>query len=187
MQTNADYLRRARVTSPGKVVIMYFESQRDSIFWFWSIIAARGLPAVLSRVSNDPNTAKGQLENLQHLFKGAKLITTPQSAKLFPAVSELHVFTTQQIRVADSLNNKQAKEGVNEAESPDDLAVLLFTSGSSGRSKAVEFSHRQLLCSVKAKTAFHDINTQTNFMSWICKYMLHSCDVVLALIQNYSF
>ena len=46
------------------------------------------------------------------------------------------------------------------------LAVLLFTSGSTGHSKAVEFTHKQLICSVRAKQKLHSITSIVNFMSW---------------------
>lgn len=48
-----------------------------------------------------------------------------------------------------------------------DLAVLLFTSGSTGPAKAVEFSNSQLIASVKMKSALHDIDSDMTFMSWV--------------------
>ena len=46
------------------------------------------------------------------------------------------------------------------------LAVILFTSGSTGHSKGVEFTHGQLIESVLAKQEYHPINSNTPFMAW---------------------
>ena len=45
--------------------------------------------------------------------------------------------------------------------------MLLFTSGSTGHSKAVEYTHRQLITSVRAKQQLHNLDSGTNFMSWV--------------------
>lgn len=68
----------------------------------------------------------------------------------------------------------------------DDLAVLLFTSGSTGPAKAVEFSHSQLIASVKMKSTLHGINSDMNFMSWVCK-CTHDEEHVNILMPSRSF
>nr|POF22080.1 nonribosomal peptide synthetase pnga [Quercus suber] len=49
----------------------------------------------------------------------------------------------------------------------DSCAILLFTSGSTGHSKAIEFTHRQLITSVRAKAETHKLDSSSTFMSWI--------------------
>ena len=51
--------------------------------------------------------------------------------------------------------------------SSDDLAVLLVTSGSTGRSKAVEIRHGQVITSALAKKKLRNLSFDTKFMAWI--------------------
>lgn len=51
--------------------------------------------------------------------------------------------------------------------SPHSTAVLLFTSGSTGHAKAIEYSHEQLIHSVAAKQLLHGLSEEVNFMSWV--------------------
>lgn len=51
--------------------------------------------------------------------------------------------------------------------SPHSTAVILFTSGSTGHAKAVEYSHEQLIRSVAAKQSLHGLSEKVTFMSWV--------------------
>jgi acyl-CoA synthetase (AMP-forming)/AMP-acid ligase II len=57
-------------------------------------------------------------------------------------------------------------DDVKTSSKPQDLAAILFTSGSTGRSKAVQCTHAQLIASVQAKSAHLSSHGQT-FMTWI--------------------
>jgi len=63
-----------------------------------------------------------------------------------------------------------------------EAATYLFTSGSTGPSKAVEFSHHQLIASSKIKTQTNGMTADKTFLSWIsfdhsvsiCELHLHA-------------
>lgn len=48
MQVNAAKLKAAGIADIDKVVVVYFENHIDNILWTWSVIAAGGVPAILS-------------------------------------------------------------------------------------------------------------------------------------------
>lgn len=153
----------------GEVVLMYFDTHGENIIWFWSIIAAGGVPAILSPLSNHSKTAQGQLENLERLFSATRVITTQWLEVQLKGIRKLQICTTQQLSKMTSLTRGLAEPTADDARHPDSLAALIFTSGSTGHSKAIEFSHRQLISSAKAKSTFHHITSETTFMSWVCK------------------
>lgn len=158
------------------------------------MVAAGGIPAVLNPISNEPKTAAGQLENLKTLFGTSPVLTSHKLAAIF-ASKGLNVKTIEQV-TASPLSPKPAAvipnnvngdavhvngdapingahlngNGVASPTAQDDLAdiaVILFTSGSTGHSKAVKFSHAQLISSVVAKSNYLGTKDMT-FMSWIC-------------------
>lgn len=128
---------------------------------------------MLNPVSNEPKTAAGQLDNLKSLFGDSPVLTTHKLSALF-ASRKLNVKTVEQIdrrKAADDI----ATNGLLHC-GHDDIAAILFTSGSTGHSKAVQYSHSQLIRSVEAKSRHMNTYDQT-FMSWICK----SSSIVLAV------
>ncbi|RDW89197.1 hypothetical protein BP6252_01229 [Coleophoma cylindrospora] len=52
-------------------------------------------------------------------------------------------------------------------KSPDDLAVLMLTSGSTGDVKAVTLQHGQLLKALASKSAYHETNSSDIFLNWV--------------------
>lgn len=177
---NASLLRAAEVVKPGKIVMMYFDRHSDNVIWFWSIAAAGGIPAVLSSLAHDPKTREAQIANYENIFDEPIVLTSRHLAMHLDPATKMKVFGTSDI----SLSSGSAK-GVPQVENNetrgDDLAVILFTSGSTGLSKAVEFSHAQLIASVAEKKAFHRINCETNFLSWTGK--LQSANLCLTSDQ----
>ena len=148
---------------------IYFTSHQENIEWCWSIIAAGAIPVVLSPLSNDPVTLEGQLGNISRTFEEPTVIT---SAKLIPLFHEPRGL---KLKAVDYLSSSVGKLGpvdivLQPSEDKDALAILLLTSGSTGHSKAVRYTHWQLLESAKAKCALHKIDADMNFMSWTCKH-----------------
>lgn len=117
--------------------------------------------------SNDMKTLDGQMENLKNLFSVPTIVTRAKH------VGQFGIFSSDQVHAVETINQQQGcahcirKDSIYDIDNPDALAVLLFTSGSTGHSKAVEFTHRQLLRSVQAKQQQHSLNQDMRFMSWI--------------------
>ncbi|KAF2718227.1 acetyl-CoA synthetase-like protein [Polychaeton citri CBS 116435] len=175
---NGALLREAGIVQKGQIAITYFDTHIENVLWFWSVIAAGGIGAVLNPLSNEPKTAAGQLENIKTLFGETPLIT---SAKLAPILAEqkLNVRSTQQIKRAGLKAEAPSVDDVLALSSPSDIAAILFTSGSTGHSKAVQYSHAQLIASVEAK-ADHLGSRGKTFMSWISfDHSANFCEVHL--------
>lgn len=167
LQLNAARLVQAGLVTKGKLAITYFDTHQENVLWFWSVIIAGGICAVLNPISNEPKTAAGQLDNIKHLFGDTTVITSHKLSALMASRS-LNVKSIQQIsKYSPSEASRAALIGACDV-SADSIAAILFTSGSTGHSKAVQFSHSQLIASVTAK-ADHLESWGKTFMSWICK------------------
>lgn len=150
-------------------MVLYFNTHRDNTIWFWSTVAAGGVPALLSPLSSNEVTLAGELDNLNKLFKGPTILTTKQLSRLFRPIASMTVVTIQTLAIV-KLEEGFGMEAVDEAVGyEDELATVLFTSGSTGFAKGVEYTHTQLVTSSKLKTNFHQMDSNKTFMSWVSK------------------
>jgi acyl-CoA synthetase (AMP-forming)/AMP-acid ligase II len=138
--------------------------------WFWSTVAAGGIPALLAPLSSNETTLAGELENVSNLFGGPTVLTTKQLAKPFRSMASWNTVTVEvvaTVKVEDGFGMETADEAVGYEDA---LATILFTSGSTGFSKGVEYTHTQLVASSRLKSTFHHMDSSKTFMSWVSKY-----------------
>nr|ANM86617.1 putative non-ribosomal peptide synthetase [Cladonia uncialis subsp. uncialis]AUW30760.1 putative NRPS [Cladonia uncialis subsp. uncialis] len=147
----------------ARPVVVFFERPKDLVLWTWSVIASGAIPAILPPLSNDSKTQQGQLENLATLFGSPTVLTHRKHFETFASVPSFLLQDAGNIKLGHG--NISSMQG--SLASPGDIAVLLFTSGSTGRAKAVETRHGQLIASVQGKQKMHNLSTDTNFMAWI--------------------
>lgn len=123
------------------------------------------------------------LKHVSSLLKRPVLLTSkammpvfeePEDAFRAVAVEDISLDLT--LEAPGHLRNDPGKGHEHEA------ATYLFTSGSTGPSKAVEFSHSQLIASSKIKTETNGMTAEQTFLSWIsfdhsvsiCELHLHA-------------
>ena len=131
-------------------------------------MAGGGIPAVLSPLSADSETREAQLDNVHRIFTSPTIITCQQLAESVKSVEGFKILIAED--VTQTTLFKDEIFSPNLYIGGDSLAAILFTSGSTGRAKAVEYTHAQLITSAQVKSAFHTTDSQTNFLSWICEY-----------------
>ncbi|KAF5535063.1 non-ribosomal peptide synthase [Fusarium phyllophilum] len=144
---------------------------------------AGGVPAILSSFSQHEKTRKSQTMHIQQLFPGATLITDSRNLNIFQETSML-------VTSVEGLQNKNlCTNGASNKFSveSDELAAILFTSGSTGRAKAIEFTSAQLKASVVTKQKFHQTTRETRFLSWVSlDHSANFCELHLSSIFTAS-
>lgn len=168
LQANASILEKRKIVVPNQIVALYFDNHRNNIIWFWSVVAAGAVPAVLQPFSNNLKAMGDQITNIDRVLQSPTVITSQNLAPHFKPVPSINTVTIQRIHHNNRLLQKTFTEP--QCLAPSELAAIYFTSGSTGHSKAVEFSHMQLISSVEAKTKFHGTKSAWNFLSWCCTY-----------------
>lgn len=148
--------------------MIYFDSHCDNILWFWSIVAAQGVPSILNPLANDSKIREAQIANVECIFDEPIVLTSQHLAGTLKPTRKLKVVSTSAIHRASGFVLGGPQLETSDAVSRD-LAVILFTSGSTGPSKAVEFSHAQLISSVANKAVFHGTHSDMTFSTWICR------------------
>lgn len=131
-------------------------------------MAAGGLPCVSPPFSNILEQRHKQIHNLYRLFNNPIFLTNDQLRSKFESVDDLTLFTFSEINASRGRFECRAKDGIlpGFCQRPDDNAVLMMTSGSTGEAKAVALKHRHILASVKGKSGAHQTTEDDRFLNW---------------------
>jgi amino acid adenylation domain-containing protein len=152
---------------PQDKVIFQLDLNQDFIPAFWGCVLGGFVPVPISVPTSydQTNSAVNKLHNAWLMLNRPPILT---SAKLAPAVRSLWSLlesATFEVAAIDDLRSCGVDRDAHPCQ-PDDLAILLLTSGSTGLPKAVMQSHRSLL-SRSAATALRNGFTQADVsLNW---------------------
>ncbi|KAK8064514.1 acetyl-CoA synthetase-like protein [Apiospora phragmitis] len=181
---NANRLLRAGIISKGEVVLLHLDSQQDYVLWFWSIIAAGAVPAVLAPLASDLVSRDRHLRHLKTLLGIRIVITSTHLQVELEAISELRMISIETFArfnnvSLEKLGSNSAANGHLATEknsdgycqqrhaTDPDLVFLMLTSGSTGNSKAVELRHSQVLQALDGKRKLLETTANDVFLNWI--------------------
>jgi acyl-CoA synthetase (AMP-forming)/AMP-acid ligase II/thioesterase domain-containing protein len=167
---------------PREPAVLYFEDNRASVVWYWATVIAGAIPALLPPIKGESITQTNFLAHVSGLLKRPPILTSKAFAATFESPEDnFQVFFVEDI-LPDSdskLTTQLCDPGLGHEH---DAVTLLFTSGSTGPSKAVEFTHAQLVASSQTKAQTNNMDSSKVFLSWIsfdhsvsiCELHLHA-------------
>ncbi|MFE3783991.1 alpha/beta fold hydrolase [Amycolatopsis sp. NPDC059090] len=161
---------RARGAEPGDKVAVLVERPREFIELFWACVLGGLVPCPLVPLRGDPARWLAQLAHVERLLDKPLLIADESLAAEMPAGTALTAVALNELRGLPPCGD------IHEAE-PDEVALLVLTSGSTGNSKAVMLSHTNLLASMAAKNGCHRLTVDDTTLNWV------SFDHVAALLE----
>ncbi|WP_241837929.1 non-ribosomal peptide synthetase [Streptomyces sp. CB03234] len=171
-------LRRQGLRPQDKVVLI-LERPQDFLTAFWASVLGGFVPCPLAPLRGDPDRWAAQLAHVDRLLEHPLVVTSASLAAELPRESRLSVATYEELAgEADTRARLYGAEAVQAHHaSPDDPAVLVLTSGSTGNSKAVILTHGNLLASMRAKNGYHRLTPADTTLNWV------SFDHVAALLE----
>ncbi|KAM0151517.1 hypothetical protein ACHAQE_005817 [Botrytis cinerea] len=168
---NARLLSRISNFRPRSIFLLHFTDHLDNIVWFWSVIAAGGIPALSTPFSNVETQRLKHIAHLHNLLKAPLCITRRSLLDQFSDQDILKPYVIEDIFSAQvALKNDTIDElaRVAREEHPEDLAILMLTSGSTGNAKAVCLTHDQIFASMAGKSSVRkDIPKDFSALNWI--------------------
>ncbi|MCB5181541.1 non-ribosomal peptide synthetase [Streptomyces antimicrobicus] len=161
---------RARGLRPQDKIVIVLERSQEFLPTFWAAVLGGFVPCPVAPPAGDPVSWAERLRHVGALLDGPLLVTTAALAERLPAGAGVPA-----VAVLEELDGPEAAELHRAA--PEDTAVLMLTSGSSGAAKAAMLSHAALLASMAAKNGHHRLSAADTSLNWV------SFDHVAALLE----
>ncbi|KAF9891432.1 hypothetical protein FE257_004288 [Aspergillus nanangensis] len=168
-------------TIPGisstSIILLHFDTQRETIQWFWAVTILGLLPAISTSFVHDTTRRQKHLIHLHKLLEKPVILTSEELVPSFLDIAELRLHSVQSL----SKKTETFDVSMNGAEKKaDEAAVLMMTSGSTGSAKAVPLGHGQLLTAIRGKISHHQTETRDVFLNWIgMDHVASMCEIHL--------
>ncbi|MFJ5811442.1 AMP-binding protein [Streptomyces sp. NPDC093093] len=160
---------RSRGMRPGDRVVLVLERPQEFLPAFWATVLGGFVPCPMAAPSTDPERWAARLDHVGHLLGAPLTVTTGSLADSLPRPPGLSVIALEDLYGAEA--------GELHGAAPEDTAILMLTSGSTGGSKAVMLTHGNLLASMAAKNGHHRLGPADTTLNWV------SFDHVAALLE----
>jgi acyl-CoA synthetase (AMP-forming)/AMP-acid ligase II/NAD(P)-dependent dehydrogenase (short-subunit alcohol dehydrogenase family)/aryl carrier-like protein len=160
-------LRKAGLT-PGDPVVMQLVANSDFIGAFWGCVAAGGVPvpvAVPASYREDAGAIEKLLNAWELLGRGL-VIADRRGAEQLQEIARgrrLGDFRTATIEDLSAFED----DGFWHSPDPEDVALMMLTSGTTGAPKAVMLSHRNLIGRSIATQAMNDMSGDDVSLNWM--------------------
>jgi acyl-CoA synthetase (AMP-forming)/AMP-acid ligase II/thioesterase domain-containing protein len=160
---------RGKGARPGARIALLLERPEEFIPAFWACVLGGFLPCPLAVIRNDAQRWARHLAHVDALLDGALIVT---SGTLKQDVAGLKVVDLEQLHAGEP---QEPWDGAR----PEDAALLVLTSGSTGHAKAVVLTHANLLAAMASKPHRQVLGCVDVSLNWI------SFDHVAGLIEGH--
>ncbi|KAK1723310.1 hypothetical protein CaCOL14_007143 [Colletotrichum acutatum] len=172
-RANAQTLQRLCLPSDSnaeerRVVLLCLDNILDTIIWLWSAVIAGQLPAISTPLVLEPERSE-YLSHLRILLRDPICIV-PQSLSGADMIQDFTTMLPVRKTTSQSLatmSRSMPLLPLPESLSPFDPAVLMLTSGTTRRAKAVQLSHAQILSSLEGKAMSVRSHNGGPYLKWI--------------------
>lgn len=150
----------------GSFAMLTLDDERDLVTAFWGCVAA-GVVAVPMPLAT-PDPPRAQAERIVHCWQrlGSPAVVCSLRTSGWAAPWEVSAVARPQATALAELDATSAALEVGTGSAPDDLALLLLTSGTSGDGKLVAHTHRSILAQCAATVQHNGFGPDDVALNW---------------------
>ncbi|GAA0856496.1 amino acid adenylation domain-containing protein [Aliiglaciecola litoralis] len=159
---------RAKQLNVGTPIVFQFRDNAEFLTGFWGCLLGGYVPVPMA-VAADYQADVASIENIQRvcaMLGDAPILTSSSMVNEIRQMpwpdgqSPLVVLDLGQLQLADADNDYHVA-------SPDDITLIMLTSGTTGASKGVPLSHKNLICRSIASVQVNQFSRQTVSLNWM--------------------
>jgi 1-acyl-sn-glycerol-3-phosphate acyltransferase len=161
----------ARDVAPGDRVALMLPTSIDYFITFFGILYAGAVPVPIyppMRLSQIEDHLRRQIGILRNA--GACLLITMPEGRRLAGLLRAQVETLNTIESVANLEASTAPFNLPPPSGSDSIALIQYTSGSTGDPKGVVLSHSSLLANIRAMGAVMEASSADVFVSWLPLY-----------------
>src|SRR5664279_553256 len=161
----------ARDVVPGDRVALMLPTSIDFFIAFFGILYAGAIPVPIyppMRLSQLEDHLRRQIGILRNAG-ACMLITMPEGQRL-AGLLRAQVETMRTVESVTGVDASAAPVELPQVKDPDSVALIQYTSGSTGDPKGVVLSHANLLANIRAMGGVMDASSADVFVSWLPLY-----------------
>ncbi|WP_214370532.1 AMP-binding protein [Pseudonocardia sp. H11422] len=174
----------ARDLRPGDAVAIMLPTGRDYFAGFTGTLLAGGVPVPIYPPARPSQLAEHLRRQVRILDNArARLLITDPEAALLARLLQGHVESVRHVLTPAELSGHGEASPVGRTAT--DLALLQYTSGSTGDPKGVVLTHANLLANIRAMGKAARVSTADVFVSWLPLY--HDMGLIGAWLSSLYF
>ncbi|WP_329216673.1 amino acid adenylation domain-containing protein [Streptomyces sp. NBC_01485] len=184
---------RQKGLRPGDQVVLQCSDTEDFVAVLWGCVLGGfvAVPLTVPASYATPSAAVTKLEGIWRMLDRPWIVASPSDAPGLRELAERDGWPGLRLTTADALREAPEDRDWHEA-APDDLILMLMTSGSTGLPKAVRITHRGALTRSAATEAMNGLGEHDVSLNWIPLdhvtgvVMFHLRDVYLGCRQVHA-
>lgn len=153
---------------PQDKVILQIKNPQDFIPAFWGCILGGFVPVPLAIAPtySEVNNAVNKLHNAWQMLENPIILASKELVEAIASLSGILGLENFKVESCDRLYEYDPDPDYHLSQ-PDDLAILLLTSGSTGMPKGVMLSHWNILSSVAATSEVSQLTQEDISLNWL--------------------